>query len=417
MKVRVVLSIFLIFLATPVTAVSVYIIKDVPPDAPVATDPLPVPVEIAPVVRRAFTHELEALGTIQPLREAAVSTDVSGSITKIPTGIELGSVVKAGQLLARVDPRNFQLSVAKTRAAVARAEAAVRRASVDIARQRTLTQLNGKQLDLARSEFERLNKLRKRNLVSSQETERQELAWRRIEEELARAKSGLHQAQAEHAIAKAELAAAIADLEQARENLADTEVRAPFSGVIAEKNVTLGERIAPGTILYRLADVTTVKLSVRIPAADIHQLDVGIETKVFVRGLDEEVPGRMTNIGPRADAKTRSFPVEIFVTNTLSQRLLPGMFARALIPVTDYPDAIMIPRESVVFEAGEPAVFVVDGERHIAIKRPITIRRRFGSRFMIAKGIEPGELLVTAGQRLLIDGARVRIVTRRDLTS
>lgn len=417
MNVRVAVSILLILLLTVVTAVGVYIVKDVSPDAPVATVPLPVSVEVAPVVRTDFLHELEALGTIQAVKEGAVSPDVSGAITRIPADIALGSVVKAGQLLAQIDPKDFQLSVAKREAAFAGAAASVEKAAVDIARQRKLTELNREQLRLARSEYERLKKLREQNLVSSQEMERQELAWRRIEEELEGAESGRRQAQAQQAIAKAELASAGVDLEQARENLRDTEIRAPFSGVIAEKNVALGERVTPATVLYVLTDIAMVKLNVRIPATDIHQLDTGIDTRVFVRGLNEKILGRVTNIGPRADAATRSFPVEIFITQSPSERLLPGMFARALIPVADYPGAILIPRESVVFDKGEPTVFVVDGDRNVAIRRSITIDRQFGSRYMVARGIEPGELLVTAGQRLLVDGARVRIVARRELTS
>lgn len=417
MKVRVVVSVLLILLATAVTAVGVYMIKDVAIEAPVVTEALPVPVEVAPVVSTDFVHEVSALGTITARREAAVSTDVRGPIIQIPDDIELGSVVKAGQLLAQVDPKNYQLAVAKGEAAVARANANVARAAVNIARERQLTQLNRQQLELARSEYARLEKLRQRNLVSSQETERQELAWRRIEEEVARSESGLNQAQADHAVAKAELASVSADLEQARENLRDTDVRAPFAGVIAEKEVTLGERVAPGTILYRLADVDTVKLHVRIPAPDIHELDSGIATKVFVHGLNEEIPGRLTNIGPSADEATRSFPVEIFITNSRSRRLLPGMFARALIPVADYPGAILVPRESIVFDNGTPTVFVVDPERNVASQRHVTITRQFGSRYMVGGGIKPGELLVTAGQRVLVDGARVRIVNRRELTS
>lgn len=416
MKFRVAASTLLILLAAAVTAVGVYVITDVSPEAPVATPQLPVPVEVAPVVQDRFLHELEALGTIEARREAAVSPAISGPIISIPADIELGSVVQADQLLARIDPRDFQLSVAKGEAAVERAEANVQRTVVDIERERRLTELNRQKQRLARSEFERLSELRQQNLVSSQEAERQEMALRRIEEELEGARSGLRLAQAQHAVARAELATAMTDLEQARENLRDTEVRAPFAGVIAEKSVTLGERVGPGTVLFRLADIATVKLAVRIPGVDVHQLDAGIETTVTVTGLDQEFEGRVAHIGPRADAATRSFPVEILIPNSPSQKLLPGMFARAMIPVADYPTAILIPRETVVFDDGEPAVFVVDPERNIALRRWVTIDRRFGTRYMLAGGLEPGELLVSAGQRLLVDGARVRIVARRELT-
>ncbi len=417
MKIRIALSIVLILLVSAVTAVGVYFISDVEETPRVQPAAVPVPVEVAPVVATDFVHRIEALGTVAAVREGPVSADISGRIVGIPSEIGLGSVVGEGDLLARVDSKDFEIAVRKAAAQVASARARVRKAAVDIERQRKLVRLNGEQLRLARAEHERLKKLLKKGLVSSQEAERQELAWRRIEEELESARSGERETQALRAIAEADLALADVQLEQARETLGDTEVRAPFAGVIARKNVTLGERVAPGQVLFRLSDIGTVKLDVRIPAADIHRLDSRIVARVRARGLEEEFAGRVANIGPRADQETRSFPVEIFMSNAPGRKLLPGMFARAVIPVRDYPGAILVPRESVIFKDGKPAVFVADPERGVAARREVRIARRFGARYMIAAGLEPGDLLVTAGQRLLLDGARIRVVTRRDLSS
>ena len=417
MKIRIAVSILLILLVSAVTAVGVYVISDVEEKPPVEPQAAPVPVEVAAVAAADFVHRIEALGTIAAVREGPVGAEVSGRIVGIPENIGLGSVVRAGAPLARVDSTDFEIAVRKAAAQVASAKARVRKAAVDIERQRKLVRLNREQLRLARAEHERLTKLLKKELVSSQEAERQELAWRRIEEELESARSGERETEALHAIARADLALADVQLEQARETLRDTEIRAPFAGVIASKNVTLGERVAPGKVLFRLADVETVKLDVRIPAGDIHRLDPRIVAEVRVRGLGEAFTGRVANSGPRADRETRSFPVEISLSNTPGRKLLPGMFARAVIPVRDYPGAILIPRESVIFEDAEAAVFVADPDSGRAARRTVRIARRFGSRYMIAAGLEPGELLVTAGQRLLVDGARIRVVTRRDLSS
>ena len=417
MKIRIAVSILLILLVSAVTAVGVYIISDVEEKPRVEPATVPVPVEVAAVVAADFMHRIEALGTISAVREGPVSAELSGRIVGIPPNINLGSVVRAGELLARLESRDFEIAVRKAAAQRASAKARVRKAAVDIERQRKLVQLNREQLRLARAEHGRLTKLLKKGLVSSQAAERQELAWRRIEEELESAKSGERETEAQHAIAEAELALADVQLEQARETLRDTEVHAPFAGVIARKNVTLGERVAPGQVLFQLADIETVKLDVRIPAADIHRIDSGIVTDVRVRGLAEEFTGRVANIGPRADQRTRSFPVEIFVSNSRARKLLPGMFARAVIPVRNYPEAILIPRESVIFEDGKPAVFVADPGSNLATRRAVRIAGRFGPRYMIAAGLEPGDLLITAGQRLLLDGVRIRVVTRRDLAS
>ena len=417
MKIRIAVSILLILLLSAVTAVGVWVVKDVEETPPVQPEPVPVPVEAAAVVAADFVHRIDALGTISAVREGPVSAEISGRIARIYPNSDIGSVVRAGDLLAQVDARDFEISVKKAEARVASAKAKVTKAAVDIQRQRKLVQLNREQLRLARSEHRRLAQLLEKELVSSQEAERQELAWRRIEEELEFARSGQRETEALHAIAKADLELARVQREQAQETLKDTEIRAPFAGVITRKSVTLGERITPGHVLFRLADIETVKLEVRIPAEDIHRLDARVVARVRVRGLGDEFAGRVTNIGPRADLETRSFPVEIFVANPPGRKLLPGMFASAAIPVGEYPDAVLIPRESVLFEDGEPTVFVADPRRNMAARRGVTISRRFGPRYMIEAGLRPGELLVTAGQRLLVDGARIRIVTRRRLST
>ncbi len=417
MKIRIAVSILLILLVSAVTAVGVYVISDVEKKPLVEPQAAPVPVEVAAVVAADFVHRIEALGTISAVREGPVSAEISGRIVAIPAGIDLGSVVRTGELLAQVDTTDFEIAVRKAAAQVASARARVRKAAVDIERQRKLVRLNREQLRLARAEHARLEKLLKQGLVSSQEAERQELAWRRIEEELESARSGEQETEALHAIARADLALADVQLEQARETLSDAEIRAPFAGVIARKSVTLGERVAPGQLLFQLADIETVKLDVRIPAGDIHRLGDQVAADVRVQGLEEAFSGRVANIGPQADQRTRSFPVEILIPNLPARKLLPGMFARAVIPVRDYPGAILIPRESVVFEDGKPAVFVADPDSGLAARRAVLLAGRFGPRYLVAAGLEPGDLLVTAGQRLLLDGARIRVVTRRDLAS
>jgi len=415
-RVRIAVSVLLILLLSAVTAVGVYVIQDVEEKPPVQPVAVPVPVEVAAVAAADFMHRIEALGSIAAVREGPVSAEVAGRIVEIPADVDLGSEVATGDLLAKVDHRDYEISLRKAAAQVSAATARRRKASVDIERQRNLVRLNAEQLRLAQAEHDRLLKLREKELVSSQEVERQELSWRRIEEELESARSGQHQAEALYAIAQADLDLAGVQLEQARETLRDTEIRAPYAGIIARKSITLGERVALGQVLFQLADVETVKLDVRIPASDIRQIKSRVAASVRVTGMEREFTGQVTNIGPRADPGTRSFPVEIFLSNE-GRRLLPGMFARARIPVRGYPGAILIPRESVLFEGDKATVFVVDTDSGRAARRAVRIAGRFGARYMIAGGLEPGDLLITAGQRLLLDGARIRVVTRRDLSS
>ena len=409
---------FLIILAiTLITAASVYLIQSVEEPIPTEPEPVPVAVEVATIIPRPFTHRLEALGTVEPIREAEVGAQVSGPITFIPPEIELGTSVEKGGVLAEIDPTPFAIEVKYREALVARAKAGVRSKDVEIARQKSLIPLNKDKLRLADADHDRLKNLLQRDLISRQEAERAELALRRIEEEVARTDSGLREAEVDHAVAEAELASAEAELARAQESLADTKVRAPFAGVISEKTVTLGEQVSPGKVLFRLAELSMVKILLRVPPDAIEFIRPGTTAEVTVTVSPHLVQGRVAYIGPRADDETRSFPVEVLVENRGPMRLLPGMFARAKIPVRTYPKAILIPRSSVLSDSGKPVIFVADAEQGIAQRRSITISRTFGSRYLITKGLGPGDLLVVSGQALLRDKVAIRVVGTRKIES
>ncbi|MFQ5912898.1 MAG: efflux RND transporter periplasmic adaptor subunit [Nitrospinota bacterium] len=382
------------------------------PPAPTPTQS-PVPVETVRISPRPFIHRLEALGTVRAFREAALGVKVSGPVSRVPEGIELGASVRRRALLAEIDPVPFQIEVRYREALLGRAQAELRRAQAVTRRQRGLIDINREKLRLARAEWKRLKGLFERGLIARQELERSELLVRRTQEELQRAQSALEELDGQRAMAASNVAAARAELSRAQQSLKDSQVRAPFSGVISEKVVTVGEMVSPGTVLFRLVDHDVVRVLIRAPAHDIGLLHPGLPAEVLVEGFSRPFRGKVAYVGPRADARTRTFPVEVLVDNTGLRRLLPGIFARARVPLKTYPSAILIPRSSVVAQEKGSAVFIVDPERRTAKKRPIRIARAFGSRLLISQGLDAGDLLVIRGQPMLDDGARVRVVESR----
>lgn len=398
------------------TALGVLIIRAVNEPDNATSGPVPVPVEVARITPQEFTHRLEALGTVEAIREAAVGVKVSGPVVQIPPDIELGATVEKGALLAEIDPVPFRIDVSKQEALVARARAQVRTREAEVGRQKALIGINRDKVKLAQAEFDRLKSLFDEGGIAWVEVKRVELALRQTQEDFERAASGLREAQAQLAWAEADLESAQAEHSRAGEALADTQVRAPFAGIISEKLVTLGDQVAPGTVLFRLADVTAVKVLIRIPVDDVGFLRPGAQATISVKAFPEPLTGRVEHIGPRADAETRTFPVEVVVDNRGENRLLPGMFATATIPVRSYPEAILIPRATVISEDGKAAVFVADAKQGTAHRRSLTIARTFGARHLITQGLEPGDLLVVAGHRLLRDGAPIRVVETRELT-
>jgi len=408
------LSLFIIPVMLVVTAVVVYFIQAVEEPAPAESEPVPVPVEVTVVEPRPFTHYLEALGSVEPVRDAEVGPQVSGPVRLIPKEVELGASVEQGALLAEIDPAPFEIEVNHSAALVARAQAGVRAREVEVGRQRDLIPINQEKLRLTRAEQRRLQELLEKDLIAKQDVERAELAMRRVEEEAKRTESGLREAEVQLAVAQADLAAAEADLARAKKSLADTRVRAPFAGIISEKKVTLGEQVNPGTVLFRLAEIDQVKLLVRIPPEDIAFLRTGMEADVTISVAPTALPGRVAHIGPRADPETRSFPVEVLVTNRADAQLLPGMFARARIPVRTYPEAILIPRSSVLSLSGKTIAFVANSDSGAAELKRVTVGRTFGSRHLITQGLKPGDRLIVSGQALLQDQAAIRVVGTRE---
>ena len=118
------LSLFIIPVMLVVTAVVVYFIQAVEEPAPAESEPVPVPVEVTVVEPRPFTHYLEALGSVEPVRDAEVGPQVSGPVRLIPKEVELGASVEQGALLAEIDPAPFEIEVNHSAALVARARSA-----------------------------------------------------------------------------------------------------------------------------------------------------------------------------------------------------------------------------------------------------------------------------------------------------
>ena len=409
------ISLYIIMALVFITALIVYFIQAVPEPTQPESEPVPVPVEVAAIKPTPFTYYLEALGSLAPLREAEVSAQVSGPIIRVPAKVELGAAVKQGEVLAEIDPIPFGIEVTYREAQVARAKAGVHAREVEIARQRALIPINLEMLRLAQAEQNRLKDLLNRELIAQQDLERTELALRRIEEALKRTESGLQEAKVQLTVTQAEVASTEAELARARNSLDHTQVRAPFAGVILEKPVRLGEQVSPGKVLIRLADLSVAKLLIRVPPDDIDFLRSGMTAEVRIDGSSKLFKGNVAYIGPRADNETRSFPVEILIENQGPVQLLPGMFARASIPVRTYPEAILVPRASVLTPGGNPVVYVVDADRGIALHKPITIGRTFGSRHLVTGGLKTGDLLVVSGHPLLRDKAAIRIVGEREL--
>lgn len=341
------------------------------PPGPAVEDPTPeeraIPVAVEAARRGTVADPVQATGTVAPNQQVTVASEGSGRVLEVLVG--LGSSVTKGAALARLD-------------------SAVQRAQLDQAR----ANLRGAeaQLALAQDAFGRSEQLLDQGAQSA---------------------SSHLQSDASLAGAQSAVDAARAAVTLAERQVSDTTIRAPWSGTVASVGLSEGALIAPGTPAFKLVSLDPVRIDVGLPAREIGLVQPG----QLVRVTLPTAPGpareaQVARVGPEADARSRTFPVEIELANPAGD-LRSGMVARAAIVVGEREGVTLVP-EAAVVAARPPVVFVIDGDR--AHKREVELGRSQSGLIEVIGGVEPGDLVATLGRQHLSDGA---LVTRYDLAA
>lgn len=372
-----------------------------------------VTVTVEPVTHRPVQRTVEALGTLYGFEEVTISARIEGRVSEILH--DVSDFVKPNELMIVIDPTDYELAVQQNERAVQvelaklglkePPESKPDLAKVPfVAKARTL-------LDHAKSRLERINRLAASKNVSAEESEAAASDYRTSQAELdnqfIQAEAGLATIQMKQA-----------DLQVAREKLANTKVHAPIpklsvpgSGdikyVIAQRMVSEGTLVRPGTELYRV--VMSQMLKLRIPVAERFSSQVALNQNVDVYTAAATTPfaGTVTRIYPTVDAGTRTFQVEVQVPNPTGE-LKPGSFAKAAIRTRIDPNAATVPLSAIVQFAGIVKLFVVKDQ--VAKEIPVTLGTQTTEWVEIASpSLDEGTIVVTSGQSALANDTPVVI--------
>jgi RND family efflux transporter MFP subunit len=321
-----------------------------------------VPVATAPVRAGTAYEIVEATGTVAPRHQADIGAEVQGQVVEIVK--DVGDWVQKGDVILRLDPELPDLSVAQAEAQFLGAEAAYRKAERD---------------------YQRNVKLFESQDISEFTLENSRLQMQS---------------------AKAAYLTAKAALEMAQRQRRKADITAPFNGWVARRYVDLGQTVAPGVPVVRVVDISSVKVEVGLAEKDIVKVR---ENQKAVLILDvypgRTFPGRVSAVGPEADVRSRSFPVEISAANSAEQRLRAGMVAKVRIFTKELKGVPIIPRAALLERSNKTLLFVVrDG---LAAEREPVLGVAFGDSVAVLEGVAPGETVVIAGQENLADGTRV----------
>jgi membrane fusion protein (multidrug efflux system) len=191
----------------------------------------------------------------------------------------------------------------------------------------------------------------------------------------------------------------------ARARLADTVIRAPFSGRVGMRRVSVGSLVNPGTTITTLDDISVVKVDFAVPENFLAGLRRGLEVSATAAAYpDREFEGAVTSVDSRVDAVTRSVMVRAVVPNA-DHALKPGMFLSVRL-ARDERDALMVPEAALVPEQSRQFIYVVeDGRAH---RREVRIGRRQPGRVEIVEGLRAGETVIVEGTQKVREGGAVR---------
>ncbi len=303
--------------------------------------------DVQMVKQERLADDIEITGTLNPVRQAVLNARTGGEVLAV--GARAGDAVQAGQLVVSLDTRDLRLRVQQAEASLAAARA---------------------QMALAQQQRDRAQPLRDSHYVSDSE---------------------LSNAERQVDIRAADVSAAEASLAQARQQLADAAVRAPFAARVSERLVEPGQSVPPGSPLLRLVDLSVLELEAQVPATALAALKTGQVVSFSVDGYgDRQFAGRISRINPVAQAASRRIPVYVQVDNR-DGLLRAGLFAKGTIRDDSAHSGLSVPATALQpdGQGGWRVHTLQDG--HLQA-RPVTVALRDESRDVaLVSGLRAGD--------------------------
>ncbi|HEX9582724.1 MAG TPA: efflux RND transporter periplasmic adaptor subunit [Gemmatimonadales bacterium] len=331
--------------------------------------PAAVPVTAAPAEQRDVPFEITAPGAVEPMAAVEVTAQVTGVVTEVR--FAEGDEVRAGQVLARIDPRTYQNALQQAEATLAR----------DLA-----------QLANARRQVERYQGLAQSEYITSEQFE----ALRTTAEALA-----------------ATVSSDSAAVDHARMNLEYTTIRAPISGrtgslLIKEGNLVRAQGAVPLVMLNQTRPIL-VRFAVPASYLPLIRQHQGENLAVTARtgAGDQSLEGVLAFVDNTVDTTTGTILLKGRFENAEGV-LWPGQFVTATVVLYQERGAILVPVPAVVDGEEGPFVYVIGGDS-TAVPRPVQVGRTLGDLVIVTLGVESGETVVTDGQLRLVPGALVTV--------
>ncbi len=343
-----------------------------------------VVVETVTAQREPFVVRGDYAGEFVAERQADVAFEVQGRI--IDLELDIGAPVEKGQVLAEIDATKYRQSARELSAALKMAKASVGEAEVAI--------------ENLEKELGRKKPLLEKQVISEREIEDLEARIRQSKQQLS--------------VAQAQRDQASARLQNARENVRNSKIRAPFDGKIATRYVDLGTFLSPSQPVFRVVS-GNVYLKIDVPEGDASAVSLGETVSIRLASFGgRDVAGEVLRVAPAFDPNTRTLRVDVAVDRDSRSEeeaknltLRPGMYAQAQIELGNRDNALTIPKQAILEERdGAPYVWaVVDGK---AEKRELLLGLSSRQKAEVIEGLDAGSEVVLRGFDKLKPGSLVQ---------
>ena len=346
----------------------------------------PRQVKTTPVAETPFGETVTANGTLAAFDQTTVSVKVPGRVRAI--SVDLGSVVRRGQVIAQVDSQDYHLRVQQAEAGLAQARARLGLAPqgnddrIDPEQTSTVRQARAV-YDEAKFNRDRAARLVEQGVIAKAEFDSANAAFKVAE---GRYQDAYEEVRNRQGI----LAQRQSELDLARQQLKDTSVVAPLDGIVQEKLASVGEYMAAGAPVVNIVRMDPLRLRAEIPERESRTVRTGQDVRVTVEGDTNIYLGKIMRLSPVIAEQNRVLIVEADVRNNGTLR--PGSFARAEIVTNDAKMAVTVPNNAIVTFAGIEKVILVQNGK--ALERPITTGRRGAEFTEIVAGVNVGEKVI-----------------------
>lgn len=378
-----------------------------------AKAPDAVDVTTAAAIKRDLPRFFEATGSLAGDQQTDVAPQTSGKVVAV--GVEIGSPVRRGQMLVRLDDAELKLRVDQAATQVEQAKAAVRQAEEKIGLRpgqsfdpNRVAEVAAARvaLDLAEKNLSRAEKLIESGDVSrsfyDDARARRDQLKEQYDVQLAQARQNYAGVE----VARTNVANAQAQLALARKNLSYAIIPSPIDGFVAERTADLGEYVSPQQKVATIVRTNPLRIKIDIPEQAIPEVKVGQSVSATTSAWpDRNFAGRVARIAPNVSATSRTLTVEAEIDNS-GGALKPGQFATVRILQERAVPAVLVPSRAIVTEAGVSRVFVIKDGR--AEQRLVQLGQADGDLTEVKTGVAADELVATSGIERLSDGVAVK---------